>query len=53
MNWCSIAEFLRVSHTLQRRRIMSNFLGNDLDNVQEILHLTPYSEESYVRGVLK
>ena len=62
VNWCSIAEFLGVSErTLQRRRIefgidsnFSDISDNDLDNhVQEILHLTPYSGESYVRGGLR
>ena len=62
MNWCSIAEFLGVSErTLQRRRIefgidsnFSDISDNDLDNhVQEILHLTPYSGESYVKGGLR
>ena len=62
MNWCSIAEFLGVSErTLQRRRIefgidsnFSDISDNDLDNhVQEILQLTPYSGESYVRGGLR
>ena len=62
MNWCSIAEFLDVSErSLQRKRrefgIDSNFSDisdNDPDNhVQEILHLTLYNGESYVRGGLR
>ena len=62
MNWKSIAEFLGVSaRTLSRRRIefgiedsFSEITDSDLDKqVQEILQLTPYSGESYIRGSLK
>ena len=62
MNWKSIAEFLGVSaRTLSRRRIefgiedsFSEITNSDIDKqVQEILQLTPYSGESYIRGGLK
>ena len=62
MNWKSIAEFLGVSaRTLSRKRIefgieasFSEITDSDLDKqVQEILQLTPYSGESYIRGSLK
>jgi hypothetical protein len=62
LKWCSIAELLGVSErTLQRRRIefgiepnFSEISDHELDNhIREILQLTPYSGESYVRGGLK
>ena len=62
MNWKSISEFLSVSvRTLSRRRIefgiedsFSEITNSDIDKqVQEILQLTPYSGESYIRGGLK
>ncbi|XP_028398668.1 uncharacterized protein LOC114522227 [Dendronephthya gigantea] len=62
MNWNAISRFLGISEkTLQRRRaefgLTSNFCtisDSDLDrHVVEILQLTPYSGESYVRGGLK
>ena len=62
LTWCSIAELLGVSErTLQRRRIefgiqpnFSEISDHDLDNhIRDILRLTPYSGESYVRGGLK
>jgi hypothetical protein len=62
LKWCSIAELLGVSErTLQRQRIefgiepnFSEISDHELDNhIREILQLTPYSGESYVRGGLK
>ena len=62
MNWRAISTFLGISEkTLQRRRTefgihesFSNISDTDLDRqVTEILQLTPYSGESYVRGSLK
>ncbi len=62
LKWCSIAELLGVSErTLQRRRIefgiepnFSEISDHELDNhIREILQLTPYSGESYIRGGLK
>ena len=62
MNWKSVAGFLGVSErTLHRRRveygIEASFIeitDNDLDNqIKDILQLTPYSGECYVRGSLK
>ena len=62
LKWRSIAELLGVSEqTLQRRRIefgiqptFSKISDHDLDNhVRNILQLTPYSGESYVRGGFK
>ena len=62
MNWKSIASFFGVSErTLHRRRvdygIEASFIDitdNELDDqVRDILRLTPYSGESYVRGSLK
>ena len=62
MNWKTIAEFLGVSErTLHRRRIkygiessFTEISERDLDaQIQEILRLTPYSGECYVRGSLK
>lgn len=56
LSLCKIAEFLGVSkRTLQTRRIdfifgetFSEISDNDFTQVREILHLTPYSCESYV-----
>lgn len=62
MNWKGIANFLGVSdRTLHRRRVefgieesFSEISDADLDQqVQEVLKLTPYSGESYIRGSLK
>lgn len=62
MKWEAIAKFLGISErTLQRRRIefgidptFSEISDTDLDRqITEILQLTPYSGESYVRGSLK
>ena len=62
MNWKSIADFLGISErTLHRRRIkfgiepsFSNISDSDLDQtINAILHLTPYSGESYIMGSLK
>ena len=62
MHWKSVAGFLGVSErTLHRRRveygIEASFIeitDNDLDNqIKDILQLTPYSGECYVRGSLK
>ena len=62
MNWTSIATCLGISvQTLYRRRmefgVENNFTGitdEELDiEVQQTLNLTPYSEETYVRGSLK
>lgn len=62
MNWNSIASFLGVSErTLHRRRVeygieasFTDITDNELDNqIRDILRLTPYSGESYVRGSLK
>ena len=62
MNWRAISAFLCISEkTLQRRRIefgihesFSDITDTDLDRqVTEILQLTPYSGESYIRGSLK
>ena len=63
MNWRSIADFLSISErtTLHRRRIefgiepsFSNISDCDLDKtINAILHLTPYSGESYIMGSLK
>ena len=62
MNWRAISTFLGISEkTLQRRRTefgihesFSDISDTDLDRqVTEILQLTPYSGESYVRGSLK
>ena len=62
MDWKAISRFLGISEkTLQRRRaefgLTANFCNisdSDLDRqVAEILQLTPYSGESYVRGGLK
>ena len=59
MNWKQIANFLGVSaRTLHRKRIeygleknFSEISDADLDKqVQEVLQLTPYSGESYIRG---
>ena len=59
MNWKSIANFFGVSErTLHRRRVVygieASFTNIKLDDqVRDILRLTPYSGESYVRGSLK
>lgn len=62
MDWKAISRFLGISEkTLQRRRaecgLTANFCtisDSDLDRqVAEILQLTPYSGESYIRGGLK
>ena len=62
MNWKEIANFLGVSaRTLHRKRIeygieqnFSEISDADLDKqVQEVLQLTPYSGESYIRGSLQ
>ena len=62
LNWCSIAQLMGVSErTIPRRRIefgiepnFSKITDSDLDNhVREILQLTPYSGETYIRGGLK
>lgn len=62
MDWRSIATFLGLSDsTLYRKRIelgmdgkVTEISDDELDNqIQEILLLTPYSGESYVRGSLK
>ena len=62
MKWRAIATFLGVSEkTLRRRRAefgfqesFSDISDADLDRqITEILNLTPYSGESYVRGSLK
>ena len=62
LNWCSIAQLTGVyERTIQRRRIefgiepnFLRFTDSDLDNhVREILQLTPYSGETYIRGGLK
>ena len=62
MNWKAVAKCLRVSKsTLYRRRtelnVISSFSDITNDNlcgeIEEILRLTPYSGESYVRGALR
>ena len=62
MNWRAIAKVLRVSDsTLYRRRIEHNIgstfsqIEDDaLDHhVRDILRLTPYSGETYIRGALQ
>lgn len=62
LNWKNISEFLGVSErTLSRRRTefgiedsFTEITDSDLDKqVQEVLQLTPYSGESYIRGSLK
>ena len=61
MNWRAISTFLGIyEKTLQRRtefgihESFSDINDTDLDRqVTEILQLTPYSGESYVRGSLK
>ena len=62
MNWKAVAGFLGVSErTLLRRRIeydiessFSEITDIELDGkIREILQLTPYSGECYVRGSLK
>lgn len=62
MSWTTISEFLGVSiSTLNRRRAefgledsFSEITDEQLDNeIQNIINLTPYSGESYVRGSLK
>ena len=62
MNWKSIADFVGVSErTLHRRRVdygieasFTDITEGDLDyQIRDILRLTPYSGESYVRGSLK
>ena len=62
MNWRSIATFFGISDsTLFRKRLelgvedqRTDITNDELDNqIREILQLTPYSGESYVRGSLK
>ena len=62
MNWTNIASFLGIStRTLHRRRIdfgikqsFSDITDADLDEeVRQILQLTPYSGETYIRGGLR
>lgn len=62
MSWTAIANFLGIStKTLQRRRaeygILDTFSEINSDqlesNVRDILRLTPFSGESYVRGALR
>ena len=61
MNWRAVAKVLRVSDsTLYRRRMqlnvsdtLSDIQDEALDReIQDILRLTPYSGETYVRGAL-
>ncbi|CAB3991114.1 PREDICTED: uncharacterized protein LOC107355804 [Paramuricea clavata] len=62
MNWTAIASCLGVSpKTLHRRRIeygiadtYSDITGQELQwNIRDILRLTPFSGETYVRGALR
>ncbi len=62
MNWRAVAKVLRISDsTLYRRRLELNVAetfsviqDDELDNViQDILRLTPYSGETYVKGALR
>ena len=62
MNWRSVAKVLRISDsTLYRRRLELNVTDtfsliedDELDRViQDILRLTPYSGETYVKGALQ
>ena len=62
MNWRSIATFFGISDsTLFRKRLKlgvedqrTDITNDELDNqIREILQLTPYSGESYVRGSLE
>ena len=62
MNWRTIAKCLGVSDsTLYRRRLELNIASTftDItddalyDEIEDILRLTPYSGESYVRGALR
>ena len=62
MNWRAVAKVLRVSDsTLYRRRMQLNVSDTFSDiqdealdrEIQDILRLTPYSGEAYVRGALQ
>ena len=62
MNWRSVAKVLRISDsTLYRRRLELNVTDtfsliedDELDRIiQDILRLTPYSGETYVKGALQ
>jgi hypothetical protein len=62
MNWRAVAKILRISDsTLYRRRLELNVAktfspiqDDELDRIiQDILSLTPYSGESYVKGALR